>query len=85
LTDEELKRIEEQATWVRTKTDVLALVAEVRRLRGLVKEAETHGERGGDAACPWCDAVRPRVVTAFTYVEPHTMGCPAFNADGSVR
>jgi hypothetical protein len=64
---------------------VLALVAEVRRLRGLIKEAETHGEWGGDSACPWCDAVRRRAGTSFAYMEPHTMGCPAFHPDGSVR
>ena len=39
MTDDELNRIESQATHVRTKADVLALVAEVRRLRAALAAA----------------------------------------------
>lgn len=37
---------------------MLSLVAEVRRLQGLVKAAEwasTPGGRTNDAVCPWCE------------------------------
>ena len=51
--------------------DVPALVAEVRRLRGLVQAAE-WGHGWQQAMCPWCGAERPCA---------HEPDCPAFPAE----
>lgn len=54
------------------------LLAEVDRLRALVKEAEFKAEGGhwDEAVCPWCDANSFR---------KHTPQCPAFTENGDVR
>lgn len=67
--------------------EVRALIAEVRRLRGLIKQAETaagHYEpynSVSDGHCPWCDAFGGWSIPT----KPHKPGCPAFTPDGSVR
>jgi hypothetical protein len=53
------------------------LVAEIRRLRGLIKEAELAADTANIAcACPWCGSM---------VQEPHAADCPAFTEDGRVR
>lgn len=60
---------------------VLNLVAEVRRLRGLIKSAEWESEWsqsiGGGSCCPWCDSGKG--------YHPHDVDCPAFTPDGRVK
>lgn len=55
----------------------IALLVEVRRLRGLIKRVERAAdcEVGSepDGGCPWCGNTGPHV------------GCPAFTPDGAVR
>lgn len=59
--------------------DVPALVAEVRRLRGLVQSAEWKNCDGNvsgcSSACPWCEA---EYVRADGAVGAHEPTCPAF-------
>lgn len=63
------------------RTDVPALLAEVERLRGLIKAAEMNGcyptEVRGN--CPWCG------YAPGNYKRSHAPECPAFNEDRSVR
>jgi hypothetical protein len=53
--------------------DVSLLVAEVRRLRGLIKKSE-------DGTCRWCDQWRDGPEARL-----HAADCPAFTPDGAVR
>lgn len=65
----------------RSALDVPELVAEVRRLRALIAQAEWTAGRGygpyeadPDGACPWCDGHR-----AMTSGQVgHRADCPAF-------
>lgn len=97
MNDDELKQIEADLShWstVGGEATIQSLVAEVRRLRGLVKEVEW--DRQGDphwTACPWGCIVKTnwdaeedsdgRVTGAHGYV--HDDDCPAFTPDGTVR
>lgn len=64
--------------------DVFALVAEVRRLRGLIKSAEfcglTEWTTQARECCPWC-AYNARMDTK----RKHAPECPAFTESGAVR
>lgn len=58
-------------------------LAEIRRLRGLVKSVERAGDTfpsGGCPACPWCGAT-----VDDRRAEPHREDCPAFTPEGAVR
>ena len=89
MTDEELKRFEERAYgrldlnseptmhWAGVTADRLALLAEVRRLRGVIALGEHRGQH-----CDWCDAFRK---PSAGDKDPHATDCPAFNPDGSVK
>lgn len=87
MTEAELKRIEDEYVdpsmpeWRQIEADRDALVAEVRRLRGLVKSAETNGknERSEDFNCPWCR------YEIGAWKKVHAPECPAFHEDGTVR
>lgn len=57
------------------------LVAEVRRYRKLIKEAEFANAEYG--ICPWCAA--GDWVGAGQPAMPHDDACPAFTRDGVVR
>lgn len=57
------------------------LVAEVERLRGLIKHAEREGDDGLNAACPWCHAL----FFEWRQENPHTADCPAFTPEGKVK
>lgn len=54
---------------------------EVRRLRGLVKDAEGTEREGGHVGCPWCDS------SAYYAEKPaaHFKTCPAFTPEGELR
>ena len=85
MTDAELTALESEAAWVARYSDdngsatvlcasVPALVAEVRRLRALVKQAEwASGGAYEWETCPWCNADRPRGGKGGHYDD-----CPAF-------
>lgn len=61
---------------------VIALVAEVDRLRVVIKDAERQGECNGWICCPWCSAINePR----SQRVEPHEPDCAAFTPAGEVK
>lgn len=77
MTDEELKAIEAES--VGDCSNCMLLVAEVRRLKALVKKAEwSAGLEFGmtDAGCPWCESEQG---------EPHCDECPMFTPTGDVR
>jgi hypothetical protein len=61
-----------------------ALLAEVRRLQGLVKAAETGGPEGHDrcntTGCPWCFEIGDHVTGPR-----HDPDCSAFSAPGVLR
>lgn len=63
------------------RTAVPELLAEVERLRGLVKRVEWEGDDGLNASCPWCRAQR------FEWREqnPHDADCDAFTPEGEVK
>lgn len=92
MTEQDLANIE---TWVRqdaagakpngpvmlTPSPVLLMIAEIRRLRGLLKRAERNGNINLGPCCPWCGA---------HHTMPHAgpdalLECPAFTPDGEVR
>ena len=72
---EEWERIRRIVADERIDATVAALVAEVERLRGLVKSQEwgQYDDVGG-SSCLWCGSSR----------RPH-VDCPAFTSDGEVR
>lgn len=88
MTEDELKAIE--VLWAQEPKDgmtdmlhdvVPELVAEVRRLAALIKDAEWCGPGERVYSCPWCDTnYRPDEDR-----QPHRDWCPAFTPDGSVR
>jgi len=92
MTEDELKAIEAQCRLSNRYVavgDVLSLVAEVRRLRGLISDVHDQGSNThNEPACPWCggeqrswptwDCVGRRPIE-------HKHDCPAFTPDGSVR
>jgi len=86
MKDEELKRIEDEGcgcAMYLPECVARELVAEVRRLRGLVKIAEWLGPDMGRKtySCPWCEACfAPDEDRAY-----HDADCPAFAATGDVR
>lgn len=91
MTDEELKRLESLCaspeSLVSDAFDMLppclqptALLAEVRRLRGLIKNAEHANVEY--AICPWCGQAEWAPPGAEV---PHDDTCPAFTRWGEVR
>ncbi len=89
MTEQELAAIEARAElahecWpehthhYKLGTDTKALIAEVRRLRGLVARVEWINVEG-DNGCPWCAAWE------FEKPQRHMPSCPAFSAPGVVR
>lgn len=85
MTDEELMAIEarvaerERDATCCGYTDETRLVAEVRRLRGLVKRAEFGCVDDYGRFCPWCDDGGDHEP------ERHAANCPAFTPSGDVR
>lgn len=79
MTDDEL-RDEALAAAVDEDASRARLVAEVRRLKGLVKVAEWSDyfevPGGDEGVCPWCQRMKHA---------GHAAGCPAFTPDGAVR
>jgi hypothetical protein len=78
MTEQELQAIEardraKRALGGSPTSDVVALLAEVRRLQGLIKQAEWDGGDGHryevESCCPWCCAHQSR---------GHESDCPAF-------
>jgi hypothetical protein len=67
------------------RTDVPAPVAEVRRLRGLLKSAadDNEGAVSGHCCpnCPWCDGSAGPYPARFCHDEL----CPAFTENGDVK
>ncbi len=62
--------------------DARELVAEVRRLRALIKDAESVSTDGGwPPGCPWCSAVMETQAGR----SGHRARCPAFTESGDVR
>lgn len=91
MSEDELKAIEgrgsdviavaggDYADWIwasRAKGDVLALVAEVRRLRAVVDLANTIEDCGDKDFCMWCGRENR---------QPHADDCVAFTPEGDVR
>ena len=87
MTNEELKALcANPCEWTLhdVSSEVPALLAEIERLRGLIKAAEWSGyhetPRGDEGVCPWCD------VEFYTRPEgEHAIACPAFTESGDVR
>lgn len=96
MSEDELQAIEARAADARRFRDVVgpsldsardvpALVAEVRRLRGLLQSAAD--ERDGAVSshccnnCPWCDGENDPGSRRFI----HEDRCPAFTPNGEVR
>lgn len=74
-------RVEDWQFIANARSDVPALLAEVRRLQGLIKQAEWDGHPGWDEnfrSCPWCGASGP-----FCVETPHDPTCPAFPPSGA--
>lgn len=68
---------------IAARTDVPALVAEVRRLRGLIRRVEYRGSSGSAywyRACSWCSAT-----SSDGRDPPHDDDCPAFTPEGEVK
>jgi hypothetical protein len=73
MTDQELLDIEAHRVLSPAEhdsSDYKALIAEVRRLRGLIREAEWAATCQGDSECPWCQA--------WAFQGEHRADCPAF-------
>lgn len=81
MTDEELADVEASGGEWANGTTVLLLVAEVRRLRALVKRAESSGsgEWAKKTNCPWCN------YAVGDWKRRHSPECPAFTESGAVR
>lgn len=71
MTEDELKMIEAYDGG----DTVRDLVAEVRRLRGLIERVKTVDNDFGTLFCPWCGHGDPQ----------HRADCPAFTESGDVR
>jgi hypothetical protein len=68
-----VKQVDANAAFIATApADIRYLLAEVERLRGLVKAGEFGGSQS--SFCPWC-----------TSTHKHADDCPVFNKDGSVK
>ncbi len=72
---------------VAARTAVPELIAEVERLRGIIKEAERSGffvqddmAAPFDLSCPWCEAC-----CLWGDKLAHADYCPAFTPDGGVK
>lgn len=75
MTEDELKSIEARPPPYSNAAAHRALVAEVRRLMGLIKTTFNNLSR---ADCQWCDGDGGRL-------RKHAADCPAFTPDGVVR
>lgn len=74
MTEQQLIQYEAENGDDEMRGAVAALAAEVRRLRGLIQQAESYG--GLHATdCPWCGM----------HIDNHDLDCPAFSAPGVVR
>lgn len=85
MTDDELKAIEAEA--LGDCSNCMGLVAEVRRLRGLIKAAEWFAGVGGydsESGCPWCESDGFYPSSKLGHGR-HAADCPAFTPDGRVR
>lgn len=83
MTEDELRGIEAWALGREGGQPVINLVAEVRRLKGLVMDAEWNGAaQWGYVACPWCESDRMPFANDRRV---HRPDCPAFTPDGAVR
>lgn len=93
MTEDELKaieavairRIKQQPDWSTDGNDLLRLVAEVARLKGLIERAEWVAEDVyGDSQCPYCGAIR---IMGGRGLPPgtHEAECSAFTESGDVR
>jgi hypothetical protein len=91
MTDEELKQCERQCdaglyasvTGGCTADQSRKLIAEVRRLKEIIKEVQfSTSEDPGIGECPWCCGQRSRRLGDGG---GHFDNCPAFNPDGTVR
>lgn len=87
MNEEQLKTIE--AKGGATEQEARELVAEVRRLRGLIKQAESAATKqvfeGGEPLfpaenCPWCG-----YASVLDVKRKHAPECPAFTEAGAVR
>jgi hypothetical protein len=63
--------------------ELLALAREVRRLRGLILDAEWEGQNGDKPCCPWCGGVSNP--TTSDERAAHSRACDAFVGRGNVR
>lgn len=83
MTDEELRAIEAADAKYGSPDvpGIPALVAEVRRLRGLVRDAETEGcePTASKGYCPWCGYM------CGDWKRRHAPECEAFTEGGDVR
>jgi hypothetical protein len=91
VSEDELKAIEGWVTndggenpWDGVETGarhVIALAAEVRRLRGLIKDAEDHGPNphAPTKNCPWCEYF------VGDWKRRHAPECPAFTERGDLK
>jgi hypothetical protein len=87
MSEDELRKLGDDAAtepsngdpWAK---DVVRLVAEARRLRGLIKEAEWEplGNGPGENECPWCHGINNHDNRRV-----HFPACPAFTVDGEVK
>lgn len=91
MTETELEEIEARLApdienGGRAATDTVeTLIAEVRRLRGLIKDAEWADTAAGEVeSCPWCGGAA-KGGKAWGLYEGHKPGCPAFSALGVMR
>jgi hypothetical protein len=87
MTDDELKFAECREFGPEGNETVAVLVAEVRRLRALIKDAEWFsgvGEYDSEYGCPWCKSDGFYKFGKLGHGK-HAPECPAFHEDGSVR
>lgn len=67
------------------------LLAEIQRLRGLIKKAEWESYAecmdGDEGVCPWCHVLRAQGVVSETHdrTDSHYPNCPAFTESGEVK
>lgn len=77
MTTEELEQFEREYP---PDGAVHCLVAEVRRLRALIADAESDT----DERCPWCNTWMPSGSKNRETIQ-HRGTCPAFHTDGCLR